>query len=415
MNGISETWLRKILPPIANAISSQASPHGHTPSADVASQTTPPSGQDHPHASLSARQAEEAGLLMSGTYGPTSTTSSASAALNASLVSRLRQRTDLLGSTLYRLTWKERTTPSQRSISALRAWAPPTSGSASFSPPTILDLVCKGWTTPTAHDVTPRGKGQKKKHGTKHGCADLNADAQLAGWPTAAARDWKDGPGMATKAVNPDGSIRDRTDQLPRKAQLAGWPTARSSDGAKNVRTAEGSEREIARKGSPQDMNQAAHLAGWPTPQALTHPKPGQSQSGNTDFSRRTEALMGKEVAGHNLNDLMDNWCSGWPTPSAQSPNSLRGKGQDPEIRKASGRQVNLTDAVNWLKERPCPARLTASGEMLIGSSAEMDAGGQLDPAFSRWLMGLPPEWDDCAVMAMESLRRSSKSSSKRS
>jgi hypothetical protein len=50
---------------------------------------------------------------------------------------------------------------------------------------------------------------------------------------------------------------------------------------------------------------------------------------------------------------------------------------------------------------------------MLIGSSAGMESGGQLNPAHSRWLMGLPPEWDACGVTAMDSLRPQRKRSSK--
>ena len=34
--------------------------------------------------------------------------------------------------------------------------------------------------------------------------------------PTLSARDWKDTPGMASEGTNPDGTHRDRTDQLPR-------------------------------------------------------------------------------------------------------------------------------------------------------------------------------------------------------
>lgn len=95
-------------------------------------------GQVLAPANLSARQAKELGLLTSGICGPRSSTSSRSADLQQSLASRLQALTASLGSTLYKLIWKPRSTPSGRPICALRASVPRTS-----------DSDCTGWPTPT--------------------------------------------------------------------------------------------------------------------------------------------------------------------------------------------------------------------------------------------------------------------------
>ncbi len=62
------------------------------------------SGLAPARASLSARQAKEMGLLTSGTFGPTSSISSASADLSMSLANRLQAVTQTHGSTLYKQT-----------------------------------------------------------------------------------------------------------------------------------------------------------------------------------------------------------------------------------------------------------------------------------------------------------------------
>jgi hypothetical protein len=162
-------------------------------------------------------------------------------------------------------------------------------------------------------------------------------------------------------------------------------------------------------RGNDCGLGSKVHLAGWPTPQTADI---NLSRYGTEASQKKFEttpypslALTARQADHTGLHDYV--LLSGWRTPTAQSPNSLRGQGGDPEKRLADGRTLNLTDEVNWLKNNPQPARLTASGEMLIGCFAGMESGGQLNPAHSRWLMGYPPAWASCAPTAMRSSRKS--------
>ena len=124
-----------------NVTSLQASVGGPSPCAWPAGLTAALCGQVAALASLSPRRAKDWGLLTPATSGPPSAGSLASAALQSSLESRLRQRLDGLGSPLYALTWRHWPTPSGAPICALRASGRRTS-----------DSGCSGWATPAARD-----------------------------------------------------------------------------------------------------------------------------------------------------------------------------------------------------------------------------------------------------------------------
>lgn len=154
----------------SSATSSPESADGATPCDSRAGLTTSRCGRDHVRASLSARQAKEQGLLTSGTFGHTSTTSSASASLQQSLENKLQALMVSDGSTLYKLTWKRRATPLGRQICALRA-----------SAHRISDNGCSGWPTPQARDHKGApNSGNELTHNSR----PLNEMVRMAGWPT---------------------------------------------------------------------------------------------------------------------------------------------------------------------------------------------------------------------------------------
>ena len=126
------------------------------------------------------------------------------------------------------------------------------------------------------------------------------------------------------------------------------------------------------------------YLTGWPTPTTRDH------KDGAECLNVPINSLLGRQV-----------WMANWPTPCANNSTGAGHQGRD------GGH--NLQTAVSLLQ----PTRITASGELLTGSDAAMENSGQLSPAHSRWLMGFPPEWDACAVMAMPSCRKSPQNSSK--
>lgn len=83
-----------------------------------------------------------------------------------------------------------------------------------------------------------------------------------------------------------------------------------------------------------------------------------------------------------------------------------------PTVTDASGRPYNSKGGLCLPGQA---AVLQAFGPMQNGDEAQTGKRAQLNPGLSRWLMGFPREWCDCAVTAMQSFPKSHRHSQKRS
>lgn len=139
-------------------------------------------------------------------------------------------------------------------------------------------------------------------------------------------------------------------------------------------------------------------ITGWPTP-TVGNATGSQNMTGMSATGRRADGSKGT-VSLPGIATL-----AGWATPMKRNTKGSRtGEGL---YQDRNGRPLN-EQVANLL---PGPARLTASGQMRIGSCAGMSAGGQLNPEHSRWIQGLPPVFGACAPLVTPSTRKSRASS----
>ena len=196
-----------ILPGTCSATFSPVLVVGATPCALPDGPTTDLFGRAVAHASPSAPQAPKKAPLMIDTSGLSGSISSASAALESSLVSKLKQRLTTDGSILFNLIWKVKATPAGRQVYRLRASARRT-----------LDNDCGSWpTTLTADGRGSAGVGKR----------ELPNVVKWVGWPTTSTRDYKGGYRGGRMRNN-----KISTDTLDVAAQLTSGQTAIGSPAA---------------------------------------------------------------------------------------------------------------------------------------------------------------------------------------
>ncbi len=215
------------------------------------------------------------------------------------------------------------------------------------------------WPTPLATDGSKGGPNQRGGKG------DLRLSSAVRMWPPATAKDWKDSPGMSTVSTNPDGSVRNRTDLLPRAVYALGQQGQDNSNSG----------------GSPQGSSDQSRQ-NWQTF------APGTNNRGETPHRQVVKSLVRGEKATTQcltVDQVFAEEIKGtnkpretWPTPVVTD--SIGAGNRNLEGSKAHAGS-SLTDIVN-------------GGQKPRKSEEKKDKNqGRLNARWVETLMGVPIGW----------------------